>query len=396
MKPALTHLAASLATIMFALGPVPFAVAQSAQLDEVRQLVREQQFDQALARLDEHLQESPRDPEGRFIRGVVLAEQNKADEAIDVFKDLTRDHPDLPEPHNNLAVLLASKGDYAGARDALLVAINTHPSYATAHENLGDIYAKMAGIAYGKALQLNVGNESAKTKLALAREIVSTKIMPGTNIEPVVVEADAPPPPSTVDTAVATVETTVASVASDDTVAAADSDDATSMQAMEAVVESVEVESSTDITPSSDETSDGEIAVSSTTAVAVADEEAVLQQGTSNSVQEEILSTVYGWASAWSNQDIEQYLSFYGEAYQPSQGRSRADWEANRRDRLQKPSFIEVTLSEPEVDLRGVDSARVRFLQTYRSDTYEDQIRKLVSLVWTGSEWKIVRERTVN
>jgi len=88
----------------------------------------------------------------RFNKGLILTEQKKVPDAIRIFSSLSEDYPDLPEPYNNLAVLYASQGQYEKARDALEAAIRTHPSYSTAHENLGDIYAKMASQAYGKAL----------------------------------------------------------------------------------------------------------------------------------------------------------------------------------------------------------------------------------------------------
>ena len=86
---------------------------------------------------------------------MILTEQNKTDDAIKVFTELTEDYPELPEPYNNLAVLYATQGEYDKARKALEMAIRTHPSYAIAHENLGDIYATLASQAYDKALQLD-------------------------------------------------------------------------------------------------------------------------------------------------------------------------------------------------------------------------------------------------
>src|SRR5690606_20562402 len=115
----------------------------------------------------------PKDARGRFLRGLILAEQSRYDEAIRAFSDLTRDYPELPEPYNNLAVLYASRGRYDEARQALEMAIRTHPSYATAHENLGDIYAKMASQAYDKALALDRRNTTAQTKLNLIRDLFS-------------------------------------------------------------------------------------------------------------------------------------------------------------------------------------------------------------------------------
>lgn len=145
--------------------------AQQASLQDIRQLARNGQLDAALKQINENLQRDPGERQLRFLKGVVLAEKKQTGKAIEVFRKLTIDFPKLPEPYNNLAVLYAGQGDYEKARDALLLAINTHPSYATAHENLGDIYAKMAGLAYDKALSIDTNNTTAKHKLALIDEL---------------------------------------------------------------------------------------------------------------------------------------------------------------------------------------------------------------------------------
>jgi len=98
---------------------------------------------------------------------------NRTDEAIAVYTKLTEDYPEFPEPYNNLAVLYASQKQYERARMALEMAIQAHPSYATAYENLGDLYAKLASQAYGKAVQLGGASKSAQAKLLLARDLLT-------------------------------------------------------------------------------------------------------------------------------------------------------------------------------------------------------------------------------
>ena len=170
------HACLALVLLMSTMGLAsPAPAATKAELDAVRTQVRQGALSQALVEVDRLLKRLPDDPQLRFLKGVVLAESDQVDEAIRVFSSITQDFPDLPEPHNNLAVLYASKGDYENARDALLVAINTHPSYATAHENLGDIYAKMARLAYDRALSLNTANRTAQAKLNLLRELFSVR-----------------------------------------------------------------------------------------------------------------------------------------------------------------------------------------------------------------------------
>ena len=141
-------------------------------LQDAAQLLKSGQREQALERVNRALAAKPKDPQARFLKGLILTEQGKQGEAIDIFTRLTQDYPNLPEPYNNLAVIYAGQGQYEKARGALEQSIRTHPSYATAYENLGDVYAKLASQAYGKALQLDASNTGAQNKLSLVRELV--------------------------------------------------------------------------------------------------------------------------------------------------------------------------------------------------------------------------------
>ncbi|HEX7218376.1 MAG TPA: tetratricopeptide repeat protein [Burkholderiales bacterium] len=151
------------------------AVAMPARADDVQEagkLLKAGQHKQALEAVNKALRAKPKDPQARFMKGLILTEQGNSKEAIEIFTQLTKDYPELPEPYNNLAVIYASQGQYDKARAALEQSIRTHPSYATAYENLGDVYAKLASQAYDKALQIDSSNAAAKNKLSLVRELV--------------------------------------------------------------------------------------------------------------------------------------------------------------------------------------------------------------------------------
>lgn len=152
--------------------------APNSEFQEINGLFKQGQYAPALDRINVYISKNPQDAQARFLKGLILTEQNKTSDAIKVFTSLTEDFPELPEPYNNLAVLYASQSQYDKAKNALEMAINTHPSYATAHENLGDIYAKMASIAYDKALQLDNSNASAQTKLSLIKELFNGRKVP--------------------------------------------------------------------------------------------------------------------------------------------------------------------------------------------------------------------------
>ena len=148
-------------------------LAQSSSVQRAQSLLDQGKPIEALKQLDAAVAADPGNAEARFMRGIVLVQVNRADDAIKVFEQLTKDFPKLPEPYNNLAVLYAQQGNYDAAKNALLSAISTHPSYATAHENLGDIYSTLARQAYNRALELDAENEAARVKLAMLDRIVT-------------------------------------------------------------------------------------------------------------------------------------------------------------------------------------------------------------------------------
>ncbi len=145
--------------------------AHADDIQDANKLFKQGQYTPALDKVNAVLATKPKDAQARFLKGLILTEQGKSDEAISIFSSLTEDYPDLPEPYNNLAVLYAGQGRYDKARSALESAIRNHPNYPTAHENLGDIYAKMASQEYERAQQLDPNNPSPQAKLATIRQL---------------------------------------------------------------------------------------------------------------------------------------------------------------------------------------------------------------------------------
>jgi tetratricopeptide (TPR) repeat protein len=179
---------------------VPLAHAD--EYSDVNQLVRSGKLAEALTKADQHLTTKPRDPQMRFLKGVIQTESGKPNDAISTFLRLTEDYPELPEPYNNLAVLYASQNQYDKARAALEMAIRTNPSYAVAYENLGDVYAKLASQAYSKALQLDSKNTGVQPKLGLIRNLFSSPgakgVRPAASM-PVTAPVPAPSPAAASD-----------------------------------------------------------------------------------------------------------------------------------------------------------------------------------------------------
>ena len=167
--------------------------AHADDYSDVNVLLRQGKADEALTKADAYIAGKPRDPQMRFLRGVILTEQGKQAEATAAFTQLTQEFPELPEPYNNLAALYAAQSQFDKARAALETAIKLKPDYATAFENLGDIYGRLAAQSYGRAQQLDAASKSLPPKLTLVRQLFATA-QTGAGAPPPI----APPPRRTV------------------------------------------------------------------------------------------------------------------------------------------------------------------------------------------------------
>lgn len=338
---------------------------------DVQALMAEGKLQQALARVDADLARDGSDVTLQFLRGLVLTRLNRLDSAATVFQRITEEHPELPEPYNNLAVVHAARGDFDAAQQALQKAINTHPSYATAHENLGDIYARMASEAYNHALQLDQGNSSAKTKLALINDLFpapSTAATPAAQGKAPVIAGSSPPRATTPPAGTpAGTPTAAAEVAPGVTELAPSMPPSTATAA-----------TTTEAAP----------AVEQAPAAMPAPEP--VPAPVDHSV--DVRRAVDAWAAAWSARDVEAYLSAYGAEFTPPAGLDRVQWEAQRRARVRAPSYIKVDLSDVRITPHGADHAQVSFDQRYESDAFTDTVRKTLILKKTDHDWKIVEE----
>lgn len=169
---------------------------RASEIQDINLQFRKGDLAGALDHANRYLANNPKDAQARFLKGLILADQGKTNDAIAVFTGLTEDYPELPEPYNNLAVLYASQSKYDAAKNALEMAIRAHPDYATAHENLGDLYAKMASIAYDKALALDSKNAAARTKLATLQNMIQGQSHPPAAAKPAAAPKPAAKPES--------------------------------------------------------------------------------------------------------------------------------------------------------------------------------------------------------
>ena len=305
---------------------------------EAARLYQQGKPDQALLKVNGALAQQPKDAQGRFLKGLIFTEQKKTAEAIQIFTGLTEDYPELPEPYNNLAVLYASQGNYDKAKAALELAIHTHPSYSTAYENLGDIYAQLARRSYDKVLQLDKTNTSAQSKLAMVKDLFN------------------PPAKSSPAATVATVEATK-----------------TANAAPAAAVTKIDPPKA----PATPPPAKTEPAKSAPTVA---------------KAETQVTAAVQAWARSWASKDVSGYLSAYAADFETPDGLTRAAWEAQRKERIERPKSISVDVKISKVTING-EEATVVLRQAYRSDTAKSNNTKTLKLVKSGDKWLIRAER---
>ncbi|MGB0723122.1 MAG: tetratricopeptide repeat protein [Gammaproteobacteria bacterium] len=149
-----------------------YAMASERDLEQARYQFSRGEHDRALSALKRIPPNSPDFVSGRLLRGVILAEMGRLDEAITSFELLAREYPDLPQPLNNLAVIYAERGMTEQARSTLVRAIELQPRHANAHANLGDLYIHMAVESYARASELAPENISVAAKLRRAGRLL--------------------------------------------------------------------------------------------------------------------------------------------------------------------------------------------------------------------------------
>ena len=359
---------------------------EAGELDDIYRLADEKKLDQAMKKLDSFLAQNPRDAQARFLQGLIFTGKSRNDDAIRVFQELGTEFPDLPEPFNNLAVLYAERGEYEKARQALVNAIRILPDYATAHENLGDIYAKLSSQSYAQALRINGNNAYVFAKLELMKKLF---VLPNTPAE----ESVSPDVPTE----------------------QAESVDAKSFEEMSAqVADAVEPQSAYVAGPQSAyvaepqsayvaepqsadvaELQSADVAEPQSAYVAELQSADVAESQSANATAPEMVveQVVLDWAQAWSSQDADRYLSFYSDEFRfPKKFSSRNRWEKQRRRILKKAGSIRVTLTNIKITVIDENRAQARFLQSYWSRGYQDQVEKTINLEKENGAWKFTRE----
>jgi tetratricopeptide (TPR) repeat protein len=364
---------------------------QAGQLDQARQLVQKER------------KNAPQAVQWLFMEGVIQAQQGQIDKAIDTFKQITQTHPEQSEAYNNLGVLYAAKGQLEASKALLEKALQTHPSYAAAHRNLSDVHSQLAKQSYAKALQVDPkakasapqltllgsmgteqrGQPPAQTMASLTRPAA---VAPGQAASqaptpaPAAAPASAPTAASASATAPAAASVSAAKASTSVPVPAA-SPTASTSAARVAPVAPAKPSPPVAVAPPA--AAPAAPTPPPPAASPAADARQVDRAAIEKAVQD--------WAKAWSDKDMARYYAAYAGNFTPANRASRAQWESDRRIRIESKKSISVKVRELQISFTG-ETASARFQQLYTSDNLKGSSRKTLEMVRQGNRWLIVRE----
>ncbi len=294
------------------------------------------------------------------------------------FKELITEYNKDPRAYNNLAAFYAAQGNYEQARDYLEQALATDVNYATVYQNLGSVYAEMARGAYGRALQLG------KTKGLIALPVFSSYGVVQVNQIDAVVAVVPEEGKAGANTELAVAGKQIAAATTEKVATKVDDIPTINLaeQPVAVVTEPVPQEvpevTSPVVTVAKLEEKNN-VAVNDVTVPAADGAERFL----------------HDWAQAWSSQDVDAYLACYADAFIPPAGKSRQQWEVQRRSRLANPKKINIQINKLQFEQLDNGHLQVDLIQSYKSDVYSDQTRKVFILGAAETGWGIYRERSL-
>ena len=274
-----------------------------------------------------------------------LIHRGQSDDAIAALEQGIARWPDFAAAYNNLAVMYANRGDLERAKVILEQGIHSNTAFAMLFRNLSRIYESLALSAYRKAL---AQDPAVQHPQLAALELLPSRSGQPTDTPPVSVRpADPAPPPATASpvpeqpAATATVDTATANAAT------------TPMPIVAAPRATVD---------------------------------ALQHQA------DALIQAALAWATAWSRQDMVAYLRAYHPEFKPASGTSRQRWMATRSRRIERPEWIEVTLSELSVTPLSSRRQAVDFRQMYRNERFTSVVRKRLVMEWGADGWQIISE----
>ena len=113
------------------------ACACSSPAAQIAALVRDKKYAAAEAKIRTFLRDDAGNPWAQFVLGTILRQQNRFEEAFDVFTESAKLMPNFPETHSQLSYLFYRDDDSDNAIAEARTALSMDPKNAEAYRYLG-------------------------------------------------------------------------------------------------------------------------------------------------------------------------------------------------------------------------------------------------------------------
>lgn len=318
-------------------------------------------------------------PAPLFKKGVDLAENGRSKEALEVFRQVTEKDSTCLEGWNNRASLEAATGDMFASQRSLSRALGVRRDVQSVATNLEKLRSRMARMAYDSAF--GTPSKLPPLKLELHKEL-----------------SRAPRAKSSVDSDSLVRALSRARQEISELTRVRDSL-LTSGRVAQLNTSGESARSESIVVPppppppEPKPSQPADLKPPAQAVDAPAPRKAPIESEKSASPQVQALAVLQAWAAAWSAQNVDGYLGFYGTAFEVPDKLARKAWEAKRRERILAPKAIHVEIGSPEAKVLGPGKVEIVYKQVYQTDEVRLVLRKRIVLTKEGKEWKIVSER---
>ncbi len=108
----------------------------------------------------------------------------------------------------------------------------------------------------------------------------------------------------------------------------------------------------------------------------------------------QINKNLSSWIKAWENKDINTYLSFYSENFNPA-AYSHLEWLDSRHQALKTKKNLSINIKNLKITENN-ETVETNFIQEFNSDKYSDIGIKELVWIKAGSTWKILKETWIS
>ncbi len=307
--------------------------AQAGADARVFKLFHTQEWAQASVLAKAYAQAHPQDAQAKFVHATALLYNGEHAQAKVVFAELLDKYPRITSLHNNMGVLLLAEGKVGEARKAFDTALKLDSRHAKARKN--------------QALTVRL-----KAALPASRAFVDKRGIDFLGLGSADLDQWTPAVPERSDKA-------------------------------------------------SDARKSAVSSQGSPAAAAPTKEHVAVSQRENNPFNEDIKRQVFdalhAWVNAWADQDVDKYLSMYSPDFQVFGGKTRPEWEKQRRLRITNKKQIRIDAVDVVLEVGSPVAVVATFQQHYRSDVLHEISNKMLVFIRDSeqsSQWRIVDERT--